>query len=249
MAKTTIRDVGKIRETILTDSRHLAFKQMLGWMNMERVEGDIFEFGVGTGHSLILLAFLQNDWINRCPEWFGDEENHPYKRKFIGFDSFEGLPFDEGHKRWHKGMFRESYRLNHPWLERGEKIKPQYVHDLFATFGYELPQLEVGLFSETIPKVIPRKYNRAAMIHINSNLYESCKDVLDNIGPLLQQGTVLMFNEYFAFQASPKHGEQRAFREFLEENPHITALEYKQYSRSSKSFIICKDDDRSPIHL
>ena len=104
--------------------------------------------------------------------------------------------------------------------------------------GYEPPILEVGLFADTIPKTIPEKYNKAALIHIDSDLYESCKTVLAHIEPLIQDGTVIMFDEWFAFKGNPNKGEARAFREFLEVNPHIQAIPYKQYSISSNAFIL-----------
>lgn len=229
----------KAYQMLMSDFRYFAFRDILYWLNYEMVEGDILEFGVGAGASLLLFA-LFNAQYQKWPEWLGDKQKKPIPRRIVGFDSFEGLPTGEGHVRWHESVFKNNERLNHPFLAIGEAIKPEHIVKLFDVCGYEAPILEVGLFSDTVPKTIPAKYNKAALIHIDSDLYESCKTVLAHVEPLIQDGTVIMFDEWFAFKGNPNKGEARAFREFLEVNPHIQAIPYKQYSISSNAFILQK---------
>lgn len=69
-------------------------------------------------------------------------------------------------------------------------------------------------------------------------LYESTKLALAFIGPALQDGTVLCFDEYFAFRGSPRFDERRAFAEFLRDHPGIEANEYAKFSSIGQSFLI-----------
>lgn len=248
MANQTAIDPDKIRNMILTDKRFYAFRDIMSWINYERVEGDILEFGVGAGVSLLMFAYFHHELISSAPHWLGDKNNQSYMRKIFGFDSFAGLPSGEGHMRWKSGMFGENYRHDHPFLKEGNKLKPEYIYQMFSIMGYESPELQVGLFDKTISKVIPSQISKAAIIHIDSDLYESCKTVLDSIEPILQQGTMIMFDEWFAFKGDPAQGESRAFREFLEQNTHLEAIEYKQYSHSCKSFIINERKAKDPLH-
>lgn len=240
MANNIIRDVSKIRQLIDFDDRLPAFKDIMRYINAEMVEGDIIEFGVGVGNSLLMFASIQYDYINKVPEWLGDQDFQPFDRKIVGFDSFEGLPSDEGHARWRKGFFGTNYRIYHPFLKLWEKLKPEYVVEMFESCDYPAPILEVGLFKDTVAFAIPKKYSKAAIVHIDCDLYESTKIILDVIEPTLQQGTIIMFDDWFAFKGAPNKGEAKAFHEFLEANTHIQAIEFHRYSAYGKAFLIHK---------
>lgn len=227
----------KVYEMLAYDFRYFAFRDIIQWLNYEMVEGDILEFGVSTGVSLLLFALFHEE-CQKCPDWLGNREKQILKRRIVGFDSFEGLPAGEGHARWYKTVFKNNERHNHPFLKIGEAVKPEHVVKLFDICGFENPILEVGLFADTLPTVLPQKYNKAAIIHIDSDLYESCKTVLLHIEPLIQDGTIIMFDEWFAFKGDPNNGEARAFKEFLDTHPHIQAIPYKQYATSSYAFIL-----------
>jgi len=116
----------------------------------------------------------------------------------FGFDSFEGLPAD-----W---VTSDGLAV----LEKG----------FFATGGVP-PEVEDvvfyrGLFRDTIPY-----YREIAkpvgLLHVDCDLYESTLDVLDGVGSLLREGSIIVFDEWWY---SPP-GEQRQWcdheaRAFLE---------------------------------
>ncbi len=202
------------------------FLKVADFINYEAIPGDILEFGVFGGVSLALLAEAY-----RC-----DPKGIP--RRIAGFDSFQGLPPSvEEHARWKPG---DCYRMHswHPFLRPGEPVSKETTLELFRACNLGPPELEVGLYNETVPVAIPAKYTAAAAVHIDCDLYESTKLVLNGIAPILQEGTVILFDEWFAYRGDPTKGEAHAFREFLEEHPQWGARHYHSYSVFCDSFIM-----------
>ncbi|MBL9023206.1 MAG: class I SAM-dependent methyltransferase [Myxococcales bacterium] len=87
----------------------------------------------------------------------------------------------------------------------------------FTTDG-ELPDipenvtLHVGLFSETLPRYLELGLPAPRLVHIDSDLYSSAREVLDALSPLLGPGTVLVFDEYLGNDRW-QEDEFRAFQE------------------------------------
>jgi O-methyltransferase len=202
------------------------FRRAARFVNYELVEGDILEFGCYTGRSLALLALA-----DRC-----DRENPvhpvPFPRRVVGFDSFNGLPANE-HPRWKTGVFRTNHSW-HPTARQGEAVTPRTVLDLFVACGLEAPTIQVGEFS-----TVPADCGRGAIVHVDCDLLESARSALHAAAPVLQRGTVLLFDDWFNFRADPECGEQRAMREFLGETG-IQVVEYATYATFAKAFIITR---------
>lgn len=217
------------------DARTAFFVNAVQFLNWERVEGDVLEFGVSVGKSLTLLAQLLRENLELWK--YADAACH--SRRIAGFDTFSGLPPDDvEHPRWQAGSFATNYLTGHPTLAYGAPITPESIRRLFTTIGLAPPELEVGLFSDTLPTTISHKYQKAALVHIDSDLYPSARQVLFGIEPILQSGTLLCFDDWFMYRGSPEQGEQRAFREFLEAHPHWQAIPYQSYSVFCTSFIL-----------
>ena len=206
--------------------RWTMYARAVDFVNFEAVEGDILEFGVFGGVSLALLAQAHSF------------DPKGMRRRIVGYDSFEGLPLsEETHARWKDGDC-SSVHAWHPVLKAGDRITKDVTLDLFRHSGREAPELEIGLFQETLPKTIPTKYQFAALVHVDCDLYESAKVVLDGVAPILQEGTVLLFDEWFSYKGNPGKGEARAFFEFLEAHPEWGAQHYQPYGPYSNSFIL-----------
>jgi hypothetical protein len=54
-------------------------------------------------------------------------------------------------------------------------------------------------------------------------------------------GSIVCFDDYYHFKASPDQGEQRALREYLLRHPEINLLPYLDYCPTGKSFIVRVD--------
>lgn len=115
------------------------------------------------------------------------------KRVWHGFDSFEGLPEDWGGGEKGKGAFSLGGRL--------PAVKPNV-------------QLHPGWFDQTVAPFLAKADEKVAFVHLDADLYTSTKTVLDAIIPYLQNGTLLLFDEYFG-QLGWREGEHKAFLEWL----------------------------------
>ena len=121
-------------------------------------------------------------------------------RKLHAFDSFFGLPED-----WE----------NEPagsYSNEGEI--PQLPKNVIV---------HKGLFSDTLP-IFKEKYNqKVRFLHIDCDLYTSTSDIFKYMGSRFQQGTVIVFDEYFGYPGFENH-ECRAFEEFLQLSDRKTKI-------------------------
>jgi hypothetical protein len=207
-------------------SRFDVFTAAFEYINFEGVEGDVLEFGVFTGASLALLGQAASF------------DPKGMARRIAGYDSFAGLPSSaEIHARWQPGDCATNHSW-HPLLPVGAPVTPQGTLDLFAACGLPAPQIEAGRFEETLPRTLPAKYPRVALAHVDCDLYESTREVLAALFPVLADGAVLLFDDWFHYRGHPGKGEARAFAEALEAHPEWGAAQYRAYATFCNSFIL-----------
>jgi O-methyltransferase len=232
IARAARRATGRKRHDVMTElirhhaQRWEAFIAAIDYVNFEAIPGDIVEFGVFGGASLAMLAKAQS---------FDPKGMH---RRIVGFDSFRGLPQSrDQHPRWRVGDCATNHSW-HPLVPVGAPLTAQSTLDLFRACELSPPELEVGLFGETVLRAIPSRYQQIAVAHIDCDLYESTSVVLDGIGPVLSDGCVLMFDDWFHYKGNPHKGEALAFSEFLERNPGWGSQPYLTYGTFCKSFVL-----------
>ena len=133
----------------------------------------------------------------RSVEWL--LEKYP-TQIYHGFDSWEGLPeaCDIGGSR-----FYEPGDMNVPMPVFPDNIK-----------------LYKGWFSDTLPTWIKNNPGPIAFIHIDSDLYSSCKETLEILNDQIVPGTILAFDEFVNFRGTRKMSnwyehEWRALNEWL----------------------------------
>ena len=183
-------------------------------------DGDYWEFGVFKGQSFVLSYRLARK-INRLKNM-----------KFVAFDSFKGLPEPTGidkeiPEQFEKGMFY--YSID----EFKTKLKS-------AGINPDDVDIIPGWYKDTLSKskVKAANLNYPSVVYVDCILYESTKFVMNFLTEYLRQGTIILFDDWFVYKASPEHGEQRAVKEWLNENPRFTLTEYYKYSYHSNSFIV-----------
>ena len=203
------------------DRREEILTTCLGFADFNRVTGDYLEFGVWKGGSLIAAYHLAK------------KHERLRSMRFYGFDSFEGLPAKKGvdaeFEQFAEGEYESSL----------EEVKMN-----LKRYGVELDEITFvkgwydSVLNEETRKNLAIK--KAAIIYIDCDLYESAVPVLTFITPYIQDGTIIIFDDWFCFRGNPNHGEQLAFRDWLSKYPEITASEYQRFNWKGNSFILHK---------
>jgi len=158
------------------------FKREDGYKNLfedilKNKEIIYLEFGVWEGKSIKYISKLNNN----------------PKSKFIGFDTFEGLPSD-----WRLGSLNEkkgsySARGSVPQIQGGQFIK--------------------GPFEQTLPEFFTHERPLAALINFDADLYSSTICALNFSKRVIDQDTVLIFDELIINEDWENH-EYKALNEF-----------------------------------
>ena len=198
--------------------------------------GGYYEFGVYKGDTFRESYRIYQQYVKwmKCeansPEKWRQEIDWKWDNHFYGFDTFKGMPDnDEGNQNFSKGTFLSSLdevkRMGEKvgMFEKSGKIK--YFQGTFDSIAQNN--------SADIERLQP-----AAVVNIDGDLYLSAVDALNIVKTKLQQGTILLMDDWNCFDADNKQGERRAVKEFLEQNKHITLEGWFPYSHTGQSFIV-----------
>jgi O-methyltransferase len=194
------------------------FLNSFDFLNDSAVAGDYYEFGVHKARTFRMAL--------TAAKFFAMDSMY-----FRAFDSFEGLP-DFGYiptKLWTPGSlctsesdFKNIIEQHGVYVERVSCFKGFY-HD---TLTLELQKnfIEIGA--------------PAKMVTVDCDLYDSAKCVFDFIDPLLQHGTILYLDVFFAgFSRTSQGGVRQAFLEF-EPKSNFKFLPHLSVGWWGKSFIV-----------
>jgi len=138
----------------------------------KNLEGDIVECGVGHGRSLLLLAVLNNSFE---------------KKNLYAFDSFEGFPDPEEYEKRSisgikKGYYTSSLESVKIFLARSG-INDEDINKINFVKGF----LENTLINYK---------NKISLLHIDVDLAESYKTVLNGLWDNVISGGIIIFDEY-----------------------------------------------------
>lgn len=169
------------------------------------VVGDYFEFGVLGGKSFL--------YAYSCFKNLGK------KVRMFAFDSFEGCPEvndDDIPEHWRKGGFMV--------CPKKEFINNIRTHGVSVDDGVIIIE---GFYKDSLVADLSVKYNikKVSVVHVDCDLYESTVEVLDFITPFIQDGTVLVFDDFFYYKGHPNKGERGAFNQWLNKNLCFVATE------------------------
>jgi hypothetical protein len=195
------------------------------------VKGDIAEFGTQTARTAVMFAtalrFLNETYKN-------DKEGRGNKKLWL-FDSFQGLPESETDSvdavsphvasgTWAKGKCKGYNAL------QMEKIISQILNK--ETF-----EVIEGWFSESLENI--SSDNGFALVHVDCDLYRSTIDVLDNLfdKSMINNGCLILFDDFNCNMAAPEFGERRAWREMIEKY-EIEYSSYGNYGPCCHAFLI-----------
>jgi hypothetical protein len=157
--------------------------------------GEIIECGVFKGNSLIRLAT------------FRDALETPYSRKIIGFDIFGKFPSTE---------YAPDKKYLDKFIESAgeESISIDDLENVFKNKNIENFELIKGDILKTVPDYKAKNpHTKIALLHIDTDVYEPAKVILDYFYDLLVPGGIIMFDDYGTFP-----GETKAADELMEKN-------------------------------
>ena len=154
------------------------------------VKGDIIEFGVYKGNSLIRLISFNKIFNKR-------------KKKIYGFDVFDKFPFGSNKKD-------KKHRINFVKDAGENSINKNKLIKILKKKKFTNFKLIKGNVLQTIP-IFLKKNNKLkfSFINLDLDLYEPSLLVLENFYPKLSKNGILMldnFNQFF--------GETKAVKEF-----------------------------------
>ncbi len=188
------------------------------YLRMNRIAGDYLEFGAGSNMRSFRLAakYKRQDRL---------DDMHLY-----AFDSFEGLPKPQGidsHVQWKEGAMAVNQTQFRSELSKQGIGEHEYT-------------LIKGYYRESLAAFDLGHYgiSKVAMVFVDCDLYESTSQVLQFLGPDLQPGSILAFDDWFTFAGRPDRGEQRAFYEFRDAHPDYSFVEFQCFGWHGKSFLV-----------
>lgn len=179
--------------------------------------GDYAEFGIFRGFTL----------------WYAQQIAKAHQlnsMRFFGFDSFMGLP--ELKSGDQDGEFEEGQ------YQAGRK----YVENVLTNYAADWTSMKLveGFYSKSLNETTRKSIGleKVALAVIDCDLYSSAKESLTFLGPLLQNGSIVLFDDWNSYEKADDKGERRAFREFLAENPSIKAKPFTDFGDHGTGFII-----------
>jgi O-methyltransferase len=146
-----------------------------------------------------------------------------YDWKYAAFDSFEGLPDLEEIDRmpiWRKGALKTSEE---------DFIRTVVKHGM----PREKLVTVKGFYDQSLNEAVKKRFlpQRATVLYVDCDLYQSTVPVLEFAKDFFQKGTVLVFDDWFCFYGDPQRGQRRAFAEFRGRYP---SLRFEQFVHTNE---------------
>jgi hypothetical protein len=190
-------------------------------LKTKKVEGDILEFGIGRGRSMIATCYLMHE--------------HNIYKKYFAFDSFEGFGniSDEDNsyrkpkkKEWAFSPKKEfSYNI--------KNIKKILSYHIYKNNFKEVKMIK-GFVEDTLKK---KKFKSISFINLDLCLYSAHKTVLENTFEKLSKYGIIYLNDVILNDNKPRFpGAKIATSEFFKNKKNVK----KFYCKLRKNLVIQK---------
>jgi hypothetical protein len=207
-----------------------AILRCLEFISISGVIGDIMEFGVLAGWSARIFAETMRDLM--------------VMGNLRLFDSFDGLPdYDSeiDQKSFEisgRNIWSDKMRFSEDFVSAASgSLDEQIKNNLSYVIRDDRIKVHRGFYKNTLQQRLPTK---AALIHMDCDLYQSASEVLWGLfrNECIQDGCVVMFDDWNCNKANPNFGEKRAFQEFLKKQKRFTASQFFTYGFNGAAFIL-----------
>lgn len=206
-------------------SKYTAIKKAMFMNYADNTLGDYLEFGVFTGNSFNFAMKIDKK-MSRIFQGKIDTQ-------FVGFDSFDGFgeikPDDE-----HHSFKNDTFKVN----------KKKVIKNIEKNAKDQKFKLVKGFYQTTIENKKTSNYgiNRSRIIMIDCDLKESTTLALNFSKPSLQEGTIIIFDDFNFYKGNRDKGEYCAFQSFKNQNPSIKFRRLFDYGIGGRAFIVANLD-------
>jgi O-methyltransferase len=225
----------KLNDLFPKEAARQLFYDVANFVVYNQLAGDYLEFGVYQGDSLVSMyqsLLFQWETYTKHAVQFNHKYDSSYwqNMRFIAFDSFAGLPATQSKDT--PEHFSRSGIYSMPIERFWTNVKHKGVE---ASKVVTVP----GWFGDTLTSDVAKKHkiSRASIAFIDCDLYESAVPVFRFITDLIQDGTVIIIDDFFRYKGHPQKGIRRAFSEWLEKFPHIAVSELTRCSANRVVFV------------
>tara|TARA_Y100000389_G_scaffold203579_1_gene252430 strand:+ start:317 stop:1030 length:714 start_codon:yes stop_codon:yes gene_type:complete len=170
--------------------KYIALKKAHFLTALSGIEGDYLDFGVFTGSSLAhsIRAYSSINGV----------DNREYVTQFYGFDSFKG--FDENEREFSDHPFFK----NENFVSSYEKVIKR-ISKLEKKYSVKSHIVD-GFFKDTL---INKNFaiEKVSIVLLDVDLYMATKEALNFLTPYVQNGMIILIDEYgvpFQSKNSPK---------------------------------------------
>lgn len=186
--------------------------------NDNKIKGNYFEFGLFRGYTFLKAYEYSKE--------LGIANIH-----YFGFDSFKGLPeitgvdIDDG--RFFEGQFSCS-------KENVEKNLNENGMDLNKMTLIE------GYYSDSLTEQLHQEHDfqKASVILLDCDLYSSTTDALNWLSRYLQNGTIILFDDWYTLGEDKELAQQKALKDFKNSNQAINFETLWDFSQTGKAFLV-----------
>jgi O-methyltransferase len=193
------------------------------------VRGDLMEFGCFGGQSM--TAFYKAE-----AEFSGLTKGH-FIERYFAFDSFEGMPVGGPQDEL------EGYALSQGTLAPGGYAcsEDQFKANL-AGENVDLARVTTvkGFYEHSLQDPAVRELvvgAKCALLHIDCDFEVSATAALNFATPYLQDGTIVLFDDWFLFRGRPDKGVRASFDKWLPTSGY-SMTPYYTYAWAGAAFIL-----------
>lgn len=199
--------------------KYHALKKAFYLTALEQLQGDYLEFGVFTGSSFVLAMR-----VHKKLKYLGE-----LSTKFYGFDSFSGFG-DVTKEDAHPFYLDDIFNVDAERVIRNIKKKSK---------GLDIEIVE-GFFEETIKDKHSSEFDMsvARIVFIDCDLKGPAKIVFDFIKPIIQQGMLLIMDDFYSYKGDSHLGVSGAYKEFCEENQNIKWRKVFDYGYGGIAYMV-----------
>lgn len=182
------------------------------YKKIKNVPGDVFEFGVFKGISLIRLLTFRSIIENS------------FSRRIYGFDTFRNFPQEKS---------KTDKKLIRKWEnEAGESISKNELNENLQLKKFENYELIEGDIKRTLPVFLKRQRNvKISLLHLDLEVYSATKYVIKKLINKMSSKGIILFDDYPTVK-----GASKAVDELLLDNKNLKIKKLSYYQQPS--FII-----------